>query len=471
MKINPNPLDFPNYIPITEKYGERFCAAPWTSLIVEATGEVKFCCMTTGDLRPGVMDGKPDSSVSINDIVNSSLGNSVRKKFLNGDMARRANGDNVLLPPKKITTAQTYCDTCWKNEKKSDFPTENRLSNNQWADDVIDEVIKNTDDNGVISKQSPTWLDVAFSNKCNFSCIGCDVNNSSAIAKYQSAYELRDGNREYVIEPYTEADHLLSNVNADNLIDYILENKDTLEHIHFQGGEPLLMPEVYQMLDKLIEHGLYKEGGIKLWFHTNGSIRTYKGVDIFKKYLSKWEDRFWVTMSHDGYGPRGEYIRYGYNDKKFLGTYNRLSEMGITIHVQHSLNIFNILHQYECLEWYIENMIPLLEEPNHFQITLNPWNELECYQYANIKLIPELYEKAVIVIDKCIARANELEMESYANKLSRYKIEFETSNVRDITDKDKENFILSVNEFDRVRGTNFHQSFPELKPYWDYCNI
>ena len=35
--------------------------------------------------------------------------------------------------------------------------------------------------------------------------------------------------------------------------------------------------------------------------------------------------------------------------------------------------------------------------------------------------------------------------------------------------KDKENFILSVNEFDRVRGTNFHQTFPELKPYWDYC--
>ena len=73
------------------------------------------------------------------------------------------------------------------------------------------------------------------------------------------------------------------------------------------------------------------------------------------------------------------------------------------------------------------------------------------------------------MIDKCIARANELEMEGYANKLSRYKIEFETSNVRDITDKDKENFILSVNEFDRVRGTNFHQTFPELKPYWDYC--
>ncbi len=460
MKINPKdiPADYPNYIPITEKYGERFCAAPWTSLIVEATGYVKFCCMTVGDLR--------EDSANISDIVNSSLGNNVRKQFLNGGMTKRANSDVVF---EEGENSDTYCDACWKLERNTNLPTDNRLSNNQWADHVIDEVMKNTNENGVISKQSPAWLDVAFSNKCNFSCIGCDANNSSAITKYQSAYELRDGNREYVIEPYTEADHLLSNVNVEELINYIIEHKDTIEHIHFQGGEPFVMPEVYQMLDKLIEHGLYKEGGINLWFHTNGSVRTYKGVDIFEKYLSKWEDRFWITMSHDGYGLRGEYIRYGYKDKKWLETYTRLLEYGCTLTIQHSINIFNILHQYECLEWYIDNCLPLLYSPYAFRIALNPWNELECYQYANIKLIPELYEKAVIVIDKCIARTNELGMKNYAERLVSYKVEFETSNVRDITDKDKENFILSVNEFDKLRGTNFHETFPELKPYWDYC--
>ena len=67
MKINPKDIPpwYPNYIPITEKYGERFCAAPWTSLIVESSGDVKFCCMTAGDLR--------EDSSDINDIVNSSL--------------------------------------------------------------------------------------------------------------------------------------------------------------------------------------------------------------------------------------------------------------------------------------------------------------------------------------------------------------------------------------------------------------
>ena len=89
MKVTPKDIPdwYPNYIPLTEKYGERFCAAPWTSLLVESSGIVKFCCMAreAGDLREG--------SANITDIVNSSLANDVRKNFLNGNMAERAKGD------------------------------------------------------------------------------------------------------------------------------------------------------------------------------------------------------------------------------------------------------------------------------------------------------------------------------------------------------------------------------------------
>lgn len=460
MKINPKDIPFwyRNYIPITEKYGERFCAAPWTSLIVESTGDVKFCCMTSGDLR--------EDSSDINDIVNSSLAKNVRKQFLNGEMAKRANSDGQVRVDDSST--DTYCDSCWKLERSTDFPTDNRLSNNQWANKVIDDVVQNTDETGHISKQAPAWLDIAFSNKCNFSCIGCNSYSSATIGKYESAFKLRDGKRNYVSKPYKESDWLQSNVNVDELINYMIEHKDTIEHIHFQGGEPFMMPEVYQTLDRLIEHDLHEKGGIKIWIHTNGSIRKYKGVDIFEKYLSKWKNRFTVTMSHDGYGPRGEYIRYGYNDKKWLETYSRLLEYGCTVSIQHSINIFNILHQYECLEWYIDNCLPLLKG-RLFKISINPWTGLECYKYSNIKLVPELFEKVNEVIDKCINRANEVGITDYSQVLSRYQSEFRTSDIQDIRDIHKENFILSVDEFDKLRGTNFHETFPELKPWWDYC--
>ena len=461
---------YPNYIPLTEKHGERFCAAPWTSLIVDMTGNIKFCCITDEYLT--------GETTNIKDIVNSSLGNNVRKQFLNGGMAKRANSDGQVR--NNDTPTDKHCDTCWNIERSINLPADNRLSNNQWADKVIDNLVQNTDEDGRIDKQAPTWIDIAFSNKCNFSCIGCDSFNSTSIGKYESAFKLRRGIRGYVNKPYKESDWLQSNVNVEELIDYILEHKDTIEHIHFQGGEPFMMPEVYQTMDRLIEHDLHKPDGIKLWVHTNGSIRKYKGIDIFEKYLSKWEDRFWVTMSHDGYGLRGEYIRYGYKDKKWLETYTRLLEYGCTLTIQHSINIFNILHQYECLEWYVDNCLPLIPDadgghgpeapdPRAFSIAVNPWDNLECYHYSNIKLVPELFEKASNVIDKCINRSKELGLVKYTQVLSRYQSELKIPDVSDIRDLDKENFILSVNEFDKLRGTNFHETFPELKPWWNYC--
>ena len=462
MKVLPEDIPewYPNYIPLTEKYGERFCAAPWTSLLVKSNGDVKFCCMTVGDLR--------EDSSNMNDIVNSSLAKNVRKQFLNGEMAKRANGNGQIRDEDSRT--DTYCDTCWKLERNTNLPTDNRLSNNQWADTVIHDVVQNTDETGHISKQAPTWLDISFSNKCNFSCIGCDSNTSTSIGKYESAFQLRDGNRGYVNKPFKEEDWLKSNVNVESLINYIIEHKDTIEHIHFQGGEPFMMPEVYQTLDRLIDHDLHKLNGIKIWVHTNGSVRKYKGVDIFEKYLSKWQDRFWITMSHDGYGPRGEYIRYGYKDKKWLEIYTRLSKYGCRTQIQHSINIFNILHQYECLEWYIDNCLPLLDKGEQFEISINPWHGVDSYQYSNIKLVPELFDRVSDILDKCINRCNEIdELEKYSQVLSRYQSEFRTSDIPEIRDVDKENFILSTNELDKLRGTNFHETFPELKPWWDYC--
>ena len=109
-----------------------------------------------------------------------------------------------------------------------------------------------------------------------------------------------------------------------------------------------------------------------MWAHTNGSVRTYKGVDIIKKYVSKWEDRFQITMSHDGCGPRGEYIRYGYKDKKWLEIFNRIIKSKCHVGIQHSINIFNVLHQYDCLEWYLNNCLSAVNTVRSDRIWSNP---------------------------------------------------------------------------------------------------
>ena len=108
-------------------------------------------------------------------------------------MAARANGD-FDYSESRDSHSDTYCDLCWDLEKSVNLPTDNRLSNTEWAKDVIDDLIKHTDADGYMHKQAPAWLDTVFSNKCNFACMGCDSTASTTIGKYDIAYQHRDGN-------------------------------------------------------------------------------------------------------------------------------------------------------------------------------------------------------------------------------------------------------------------------------------
>ena len=490
-KFKNYPIEIPVFDDILKKHGKRFCGAPWSSLIFESTGGIKFCCMA-GQGESGNIQG---DLTNLNDIINSPKAMEIRKHFLDGTMDKRAESD--LNPDASVT--ERYCDTCWDLEHRYKHPADPREAVTEWSQHVIDDLVANTDANGYMNKIAPAWLDIVFSNKCNFACMGCTFENSTTIGKYLAAYALRDGkpiegethgetffnydDKVFTKESYTEEESYISGVDADALIDHIIEHQETITHVHFQGGEPFMMPEVYKALDRFIEHDLHKPGGIYIWCHTNGSVRTFKGEDIIKKYLSKWEDRFQISMSHDGFGPRGEYIRYGYRDKKWLETFQRIYDTGACIGIQHSVNIFNILHQEECLNWYWDNCLSKISDPYHIGLTLNPWGG--AYKFENIRVVPALAEKAIEGLNNCRDFCKAFTKEFYDPVLERHLQVFNEgkkygSYINSLKDYKEfvanatqphpaRHFIDSVNKFDEMRGTDFHKTFPELKLFWDYC--
>ena len=434
-----------NFGRITDKHGKYICGAPWTSFSFEPDGDIAFCCATgfnPRDIRQG--------STSLDEIINSPQAKQVRADLLKGYKTE-------------------YCGVCWDSEEKYGMPSENRVYCIEKSHSTIDELIKHTDSNGYMHKQAPTWFDIMFSNKCNFACMGCNMGNSTTIGKYITAYDIRDGYLKSDMiprSPFTEDECFTSNVDATRLVDYIVKHQKTITHLHFAGGEPFMMPEVYQTLDRLIENNLHNHtAGIHIWCHTNGSIRTYKGEDIVEKYLSKWENRFHITMSHDGYGPRGEYIRYGYNDKKWIDTYNRLIDVNCKVNIQHSINIFNILHQKECLEWYIANCSIRLHTRS---LTLNPWSHAYCFDY--VMSVPQLRENALEVLHQCVDRCKELNIFENGASYLQYISALEKDE-KIILEENKISFVNSVLKFDEMRGTDFHKTFPELKSFWDFCAI
>lgn len=404
---------------IAKKYGKYFCAAPFTSFHEGENGLVSTCCKTRNPL------GYTDKN-TLEEILNSEEAQKIRKEFLEGKKPEQ-------------------CRACWKLEDGENVAS-NRKFSNVMGEYSIDKAVEATDENGYMHKQFPTWVDLLWTNKCNFACLGCKPSLSTTIAKSFS--------EEYsILHNYEYTDKINWNNKNDHKIDYIVKNSDYIHTIHLNGGEPLMADDLYEFLDVMIKKGLHKK--IKLWSHTNGSVKTYKGNDLILDYFSQWGDNCKITISNDGHGDIGSYIRYGYRDNKWLETYNKIVDRKINHNVQTCINIFNILYLKEIHDWYIDNLHS------------SSWGKLSIWSNdpINIRMtnfVPELREQAIQVLDDLDGN----------NKMTRWDESLSSHKdwlIKSIDTK-KENlqaFYNGVVALDKKRKTNFLETFPKLEPLYN----
>jgi organic radical activating enzyme len=400
-----------------KKYGSNFCAAPFTSLYEGQFNRISTCCATLNPI------GYNNNITSFEEIVNSNEAKSIRKDFLNNKFPAQ-------------------CDSCAKMESMTGRISGVREQVNRFGQKQIHTAVKNTQADGTMIKQTPAWLDLLWTNKCNFACMGCNSTLSSTIGQnYNSAYEIVNG-----LEPGSMPTNEWHN-NNDAKIDYILKHQDTIDRIHLNGGEPFMQEGVYELLEVLLKHKLHKR--IKIWAHTNGSITTYKGVDIIDKYLKHWRADCNIIMSHDCHGDRGEYIRFGLKQKKWLDTYNRLSETGIQIDVQTCYSVFNALVLEELYHWYLDN----LKIKNN--ISINPWQGPTSFTANFLQINKDLLSKAN-------TQLKNLEKQKYQGWDINMLASFLNSPVNDLQERST-NFIKGIAKFDELRKTDFVKTFPELQ--------
>ena len=187
---------------VTDKYGDSFCSAPFTSFHTGPDGRVSFCCKSR-------MSIGNEKDKSLEEIYNSPQAKSIRKTFLNNKRPKQ-------------------CIDCWTIEDASNDISNNRYFEIEKSFDVIDEIIKNTQPDGTLLKQNPTWLDLLWTNKCNFACLGCSPDLSSTIAtKYKDEYAIINGSSPENYFPQYNNRTKWQNDNSKK-IDYILKYKDSL---------------------------------------------------------------------------------------------------------------------------------------------------------------------------------------------------------------------------------------------------
>lgn len=256
---------------IDNNYSEQqdtFCVLPWMHLYVGPNGDVLPCCVANQTFPMGNIEKH-----SISDIINS-------KSFVN----LRTN----MLAGKK----SKECAYCYKREESG--LKSPRVGSNQTWNQI--KVGKNTPIR--INNFKPIYIDIRLSNVCNLKCRYCSDYFSSSIAQEkQEMFGI--SNKIY-----------FNNQKRKQALGEILEYLPVVEKIYFAGGEPMLAPEHYAILQKLIEIG---NTNLEIVYNTNFTTLKFKDinvVDLWKKFPNVV-----VGASLDGHNDVIEYVRHGTNWK------------------------------------------------------------------------------------------------------------------------------------------------------------
>jgi sulfatase maturation enzyme AslB (radical SAM superfamily) len=382
-----------------------FCILPWIHLYVHPTGDVLPCCTS--------WIGNDHSVIGTVDTPLEELFNRPFIKQLRLDMLNEVSRPDV-------------CTKCYIKDRSG--VESNRQQSNIRFKNIIEDLKSQTTANGFVEPKLKFW-DIRFSNLCNLKCRSCNPALSSSIAVERNLPVIK-----------------IKDVSKDN--DILKNQYSEVTDIYFAGGEPLIMSEHYEVLEKLIDLG--RSDQITINYSSNVTNLKYKNKDI----ISLWNQfkQVSVIASIDAYGSRAEYIRHGVkwnqiedNLRTLVGLHRTDSNFNLGYSATVSiLNIWHLtdLHNYLIEKDLLDNnfMFTPLILPPHLSITNLP-NDIK----LNISKKIEAHIKTVNA--------------SYAQK---YKILLDFLNL-----EGNHNlfirFLAETASIDKIRNESFYNTFPEYK--------
>lgn len=194
----------------------------------------------------------------------------------------------------------------------------------------------------------PNVLEIQLNNLCNLACTTCSPVHSSIWAAKLKTIPI---NNSY--DKKNQADRI------NRYINLIVERN--IDIINLLGGEPSINPEVYMLLDRLIELKLNTK--ITIWIITNG----YDIQSFFDRYINHFY--FNVSISIDGITTVFEYMRYGHSwnslvsNLTYLGKLQTQHKFGINF--TYTYSVCNIFHYTDFKDWYDTEIEKLLESDLH----------------------------------------------------------------------------------------------------------
>lgn len=403
------------------KFGASFCIAPWVHIFFKPTGIVHPCC--TSQLALGRLEGQ-----SLLQAWNSPEYKALRQQFLRGE-------------------APKSCEGCYAIEKSGAQSLRDKLNQNHKTEITF---VEQTEPDGGVERLNIRYLDVRWSNLCNFRCRFCSVEwssswlsdtlamqgtNSELKAPDDSAYRFKLSGDKKILAP---------NLQWDEIEQHVLPH---VESICFAGGEPLIQEETYKVLRSLVRMGRLD---VKLAFVTNLSHFGSKSDGLFE--LLRGFSQVAFTASADGVGARFEYLRKGGQWDLFSNNMGKISRLLRerqqrldSIQLYFSVFATNVFHAREA--------IPAMEHQFGVPVTANLSTNPE---FSRIDYLPAFVKNALL--DHYAGLTHE-QLKHITNFMCKTQIPY--SEAIELFSQ----FIVYTGKLDRLRGEKFAEVFPEWRRF------
>jgi uncharacterized Fe-S cluster-containing radical SAM superfamily protein len=376
------------------------------------------------------------------------------------------------------------CGYCWNIENNSKSYSDRVFkSAEDWSSKHYEEIVDLKWD----KDYNPRYVEVSFSNTCNFKCSYCGPTFSSKwveeIEKHGGYPTMNNFNnldwlRETDQVPYKQSEH---NPYVEAFWKWWPELYNDLDTFRITGGEPLLSKDTWAVLEYIATTETPNR-------NLNLSVNSNLGVprNLIERFINLCEKiinegrvkTLIVFTSCDTYGKQAEYARNGLNFDEFIENMEliltRLPK--VTVNIMSAFNVFSpfgyeklidkvfeLKQKYHNKERYWISAVQLdtsyIRHPQHLTVKVLDREHKElilkaakkAYYYAMREFTHEHYGFSDTEVQKI-------------KRLYDYSIGYEFS-MNEL--QNRIDFVNFVDEHDKRRGTNFIETFPELEKIYN----
>jgi len=314
-----------------------FCSAPFQLLYTSTRGELMPCSWAQEGYGPNI------KNVKLADyFVHDKTLNKMRKE--------------MTTPGSDLETCKKMCKNCLYQEEKygrSRRQASLKIQSNDigiWPG--ISKAVQTFKDTGKgrITERIFEVQVKAFGNKCNLDCYMCVPYDSSTRLKTIHSTELQKENifSEYAKTPIES----FRDERLENIIDQIVDVAPYIRNLKFIGGEPLVMKQFYQLLEKIVATGYAKDMFVK--YQTNMTVLELEKIKL-TKFIPEFE-LFEFTVSVDGVGKWNDYIRRRSSWDNITGNIDTvLKYPNVKVNINGTISFLSVLRFYELINWFERN--------------------------------------------------------------------------------------------------------------------